>query len=325
MTNKRDTVAYGAGNALLGLIENDPTLFDWVVDDTPGYAGQEIAGLPIYPFEKALAMKGNVKLVVCAQTSTAAVAIARKLAASGFAEGADFIDCSEIQIERMSRRMNDVLGLGDHPNLRQSVALSVKSLPLRNLSGIAGTWLFCALVDALDNHSGQIAECGVYQGANAIAALECCPSLRGKHYCLFDSFEGLKNCGTHDPASRQNEFSDTSLSRLRSSLAIYPACSIHEGYFEQTLPSLADASWDLVYIDCDLSAPAKFCAEYFWPRMPRGALMLVHDYWYPTVTAPQGFPEPFRGMRLAVDEFLQGKTFSSVVFPETSHMLIRKD
>src|SRR5215216_1764360 len=91
--NGKLRIAYGAGNALLGLLAEAPEIFDWVVDDTPGYAGQTIGGLQIYPSARLFEMApGSMEIVICAQTSTAAATIAAKLRQCGFIEGTDFLD-----------------------------------------------------------------------------------------------------------------------------------------------------------------------------------------------------------------------------------------
>lgn len=325
--NQPYRIAYGAGNALLGLLAETPGLFDCVVDDTPGYAGQKIAGLQIYDSKFLSEISpAKMEIVICAQTSSASTAIAEKLRRLGFTEGRDFGDCSQIQIDRMTKRLERFMSRRQHQLPGTLVAKAVKETGLRNLSGIAGTWLFATLAEYAEFQqiSGAVAECGVYQGANAVAALHCSPALRKRRYCLFDSFEGLTSAGGLDPASRAGEFADVSIRDLERRVVNFKHCELHPGYFDKVLPKLPEDQWAIVYLDCDFALPAGFCASYFWERMPDRALMLVHDYWYPTVELPADFIKPFAGVKVVMDDFLADKKHAAIVFPESSHLLVQK-
>jgi macrocin-O-methyltransferase TylF-like protien len=322
-------VAYGAGMALAGLMADGSERFDWIVDDTPGYEGQKFAGVQIRSSNELAALPyGAAHIVACASTSKTSRAIARHLEALGFQKGVDFIDSSSLAIQHITRKLsavlvNDPIGA----TLLERIRPAVEAMNLRNLSGIAGTWLFTALVESLDADGipGSIAEAGVYQGANAIASLQCSPGLSKRPYFLLDSFEGLGKFSDLDPNSRKGEFADASVTTLREALAPYPNAFVCPGYFEETLPKLGVQDFALAYIDCDLAEPAKICMDYFWNRLVAGGFLLIHDYWFPEGQMPIGAPEPFRGIKTVADGFLADKHARFVVLPETTHLVIRKD
>ena len=324
-------IAYGAGGALAGLMAEGKEKFDWIVDDTPGYAGQKILGCEIRPSEDLLTLPADsAQIVVCAQTTTASRAISRRLEGMGFCKGVNFCDCSDYTVQQMNNKIERFVGNPFEENILDQVKLAIEEISLRNLSGIAGTWLFTGLLETLRREGipGSIAEAGVYQGANAIAALRCSPTLRERTYYLMDSFEGLRNISTLDPNSREGEFSDVNdanIKILREAIAPYPNANICKGYFEETLPGLSDQSFALAYIDCDLAEPARFCMDWFWDRLTDGGFLLIHDYWFPDFKMPAGTPEPFRGIKAVADQFLTDKLARFVVFPETTHLLIRKE
>jgi hypothetical protein len=303
-------------------------VFDWIVDDTPGYGGQMFAGRQIRSSrELSVLSDGSARIVVCAHTSTSSKAIARRLEEMGFRKGIDFSDGSLLAVQHMSRRLSVLLQRPFEETLWERVRLAVEGVNLRNLSGVAGSWLFVGLAETAnrDAISGAVAEAGVYQGANAIASLRSSPPLRERLYFLLDSFEGLGKSSSLDPNSRTGEFADVNLSALHEAIASYTNAFVCKGYFEETLPKLSDQRFALAYIDCDLAEPARYCMEWFWDRLTNGGFLLIHDYWFPDFQLPAGSPEPFRGIKTVADQFLAGKRARFVVLPETTHLVIRKE
>ena len=69
-----------------------------------------------------------------------------------------------------------------------------------------------------------------------------------------------------------------------------------------------DARFALVHLDCDLYAPTRAAMEFFYPRLTRGGLLVVHDY------ASGHWP----GVVRAVDEFLADKPEKPVLIPDKS-------
>lgn len=319
-------IAYGAGNALLGLRAIQHLPFAYVVDDTPGFSGQQIDGLTILPPSQLLSEDSTALFVViCANTSSAVAAISRRLVEMGFEPGQQFADCSYFQIPTMADRLQETFGLA--PNVDRVDQVRGLSLALRprNLSSIAGTWLFLELLDSCPGLRGAVAECGIYQGANALIASVLSATLRRRSYELFDSFQGLAALSAVDPASRRGEFADVSLAEIRVLFASFSNTRIIKGPFDETLPASATKDYSVVYIDCDLRDPTLYCCEHFWDLIAPGGFLLVHDYWVPSVPLPLGSPPAFEGVREAVDQFCAANHLQTVVFPETSHVVLRKD
>lgn len=317
-------VAYGAGNALKGLLSVQSPRFDYIVDDTPALAGSSLEGLRIHPSSQLLREdRDQLRIVICANTSSGVLAIMRRLSGMGFEPGRHFTDCSTFQVQSMSQRLADSWGLRTDPERIDRVRALSLGLRARNLSTIAGTWLFLELIDAMpDEPVGAVAECGVYQGANALVSCGISGRLQRHPYFLYDSFEGLAELSAGDPRSRTGEFADVDLSEVRTVFASLPNVHLVQGRFESTLHKQVAHPHSLVYVDCDLREPTRCCCEHFWDLLLPGGFLMTHDYWYPPDA--QAGPAHFLGVREAFDAFCAIKGVTPVVFPETSHAVVRK-
>jgi hypothetical protein len=319
-------IAFGAGNAFHGLRATIDLPFAAVIDDSPGYAGRSIDDVPVES-TASLAQKTREALcvIVCANTTDSIARMSQKLRSFGLVYGEHFVDCSLLHQISITERLRFELNITpQNEGFILAHALS-RSLLMPNLSTISGTWLFTELIESLSGSgTGYIAECGVYQGANALVALFSSPQLRSRRYELFDSFEGLTGLSKNDPKSREGDFADTDFDLLRETLALFPKVRVTKGYFESTLPQLDNHRYAVVYVDCDLEAPTGFCCEFFWEKLQPGGYLLVHDYWFPADELRLGGKSNFPGVKRAVDQFFDGRRYQSVIFPETSHAVFRK-
>jgi hypothetical protein len=325
-TQPEKWVAYGAGNALLGLRAVTSLPIAYVVDDTPGFAGGELDGLEIHASSRlGKENPDNLMILVCANTTMGILGISRRLLGLGFKPGIHFIDCSRLQAAPMARRLQEDLGIRadlDRMNAVRSLALALRP---RNLSTIAGSWLFLELLQSLPRSAvGAVAECGVYQGANALIASILSAPLAEREYDLYDSFEGLTEFSAADPSSRRSEFSDVNLNEVELLFANVNNVRIIKGRFDQTMPLQSPRPHSLVYVDCDLKEPTLYCCRHFWPQIVPGGYLMTHDYWFPAAKLPAGAKPPFSGVREAFDQFCDEEGLRPVVFPETSHAVLKK-
>jgi hypothetical protein len=327
----RRVIGYGGGLAALVTIETSGLACEMLVDRSSALQGQRLAGVPICPPEQLeqLVHDGNRDdffVIVFAYDNRAISAIFSHLSSLGLSHGKHYTDASTFHFHTMGRRLENQLELRPDAKLFESIrALSLYST-LPNKSSIAGAWLLQELLRRqAASVAGDIAECGVYTGGNAYLTIALAGDRLGRRsYHLLDSFEGLPEFSTHDPASRSGEFSDVSLASVRDLFSHFEAARVHVGWFSDTLPMLADREFALVYVDCDVYEPTVECCEFFYPRMPQGGMLLFHDYWHSRAGMPPGSREPFTGIAKAVDEFV-AKTGDLVVnFPETTHALLIK-
>jgi hypothetical protein len=316
-------IAYGAGMALLQIQAVMHLPLEYIIDDTPGLAGKEINGLRVFHSSYLTNDRGSDDLLVIifANTTRAILGIAQALNSIGFVWGKDYIDCSVLQYETMKSRMQDSLGISPSKELFERVRLLSLYSSLQNQSTIAGTWLFTELLDHVRS-TGSFAECGVYNGGNAFVSLMCSARAAERRYHLLDSFEGFPEFSQHDPQSRRPDFNDVNLSYVRDVFGNFENVQLHKGYFNETLPSLSDEEFAVVYVDCDLYEPTIELCEFFFPRLSEGGCLLFHDYWVPENDPPHF--QPFRGLNRAVGEFLGPDLDRLLVFPETTHAVLVK-
>ena len=146
---------------------------------------------------------------------------------------------------------------------------------------------------------GALAELGVYRGDFAAEINRLLPE---RPIYLFDTFTGFDSQDL-ERGQKAMDFSDTSVERVREALphpsravfvtGHFPDSTRNSGLFRLNAhPGLPD-TYALVSLDADLYKPTRAGLEYFWPRLGRGGMILIHDY-----TSTQ-----FSGVRQAVDEY----------------------
>ena len=147
--------------------------------------------------------------------------------------------------------------------------------------------------------SGSIAECGVYRGGFAGYINEY---FKDSALYLFDTFEGFtesdmlaestseaKQWLERDRAglSKGSEFITRLRCTNRSNVVI------RKGAVPDTLQGLEGEQFAFVNLDMDLYVPQLAALRFFAPRMVRGGVVLLHDYFWKWTP----------GVRQAVDEF----------------------
>ncbi len=320
----RRLIGYGAGLAMLGT-QNDWRLpLSYLVDDRPGLAGETLDGLEIRTTD-ALAAESpdEIFVIIYAFRPDSIRRVSNQLQHLGLQFGVHFIDCSVLNFVTMRPRLQQ-LGLpGSHENFSIARRQTLYSIP-RNISSIAGAWLWIELAESLREQQGSAIECGAYEGGSAFVSLMSSPSLRDRPYHLVDTFAGLPELSTADPAGRAGEFADINLTTIRDCFAEFPHVELHQGLFEAHLPTLVQSPVALAYCDCDLYEGGMTCCEEIWPALVSGGAFLFHDYWVPETPLPTAVPAPFTGIKRAVSEFFKGQDVPVYVFPETTHALVLK-
>ncbi len=170
------------------------------------------------------------------------------------------------------------------------------------------------LADRVASLPGVIIECGSSRLGSAILLARHLER-RGRLRPIFalDSFAGFRR----DELDREralglteasdDAFTSTSfeyvvakLRKLKLADTIFPV----EGFFEDTLPAVADREVALAFVDCDLGDSLRFCAETIWPRLASGGIMAFDDYTAWIVGEKRPSLEFFLGVKPAVDAFV---------------------
>jgi hypothetical protein len=131
------------------------------------------------------------------------------------------------------------------------------------------------LVRSTAKLEGEIAELGTYQGGSAHLICE----VKGNTPLhLFDTFEGLPNATDADSGSGfAKGMFVSSEQRVRDYLVSFPSVFLHRGYFPATAGPIEDKRFRLVHLDADLYEATKAGLDFFYPRMVRQGVILMHD------------------------------------------------
>ena len=156
---------------------------------------------------------------------------------------------------------------------------------------------------------GDFAELGVWRG-NSAAILADFATKSNRRLYLFDTFSGFDERDLVDTDQvHKKGFADTSIDYVRETVGHPGSTAYLQGFFPDTLTEeVRQATFALVHIDCDLYLPMKSALEFFYPRLSKGGMMLVHDY-------DSG---NWDGATLAVDEFCADNSVFITLWPDKS-------
>lgn len=170
-------------------------------------------------------------------------------------------------------------------------------------------------VERLQNKKvqGAFAELGVYRGESARLLHLMDPS---RKLFLLDTFEGfpvedlIPETGLPATYTTRN-FADTSISKVLKKIDGNHLIEVIPGYFPGSATALERVTFALVNIDADLYNPTKAGLEFFYPKLNRGGVILVHDY-----------NPKWPGVIRATDEFLSTIPEIPVLIPDRDGTLV---
>jgi predicted O-methyltransferase YrrM len=156
---------------------------------------------------------------------------------------------------------------------------------------------------------GDFVELGVYKG-NSAALLAACARQAKRAVYLFDTFEGFdrRDCDADEWRRWSRLFTKTDLERVQRLVGDDSVVYV-KGYFPDSLATIElPEQIAVAHIDCDLYEPMKAGLEYFYPRIARGGLIILHDY------SSGHWP----GVTRAIDEFFDSRHEKVVLIPDKS-------
>ena len=164
--------------------------------------------------------------------------------------------------------------------------------------------------------SGAFAELGVHKGetARAIHYMD-----KDRIFYLFDTFEGF----SEDDLAHENQtddrfsttmFADTSIDKVKMHINGNDNLRFKPGFFPDTTEGLEAEQFALVHIDADLYAPTIAALNFFYPRLNKGGIIIVHDY-----------NHNWHGIPKAINEFIGTIPESLIEIPDQtgSAMIIK--
>lgn len=131
---------------------------------------------------------------------------------------------------------------------------------------------------------GSVAEGGVFQGEFAKEINRYFPNAR---LYLFDTFEGFDERDLI--VETENNYSEKEIHHLHNTteqlvldkLPHPEMAIIKKGFFPETTIGMPEEEFSFVNLDFDLYNPILEGIRYFYPRLRKKAVMLIHDYYNP--------------------------------------------
>lgn len=140
-----------------------------------------------------------------------------------------------------------------------------------------------------NNLKGNVAECGVYKGEFAYYINKY---FADRKLYLFDTFEGFcekdleierelnDNAFLTGRFNSQEGFQSGGEYVVLERMKVKEKCVIKKGYFPETAEGLCDV-FCFVNLDMDLYQPTLEGLRFFYDKMCKGGIILIHDYFHP--------------------------------------------
>jgi O-methyltransferase len=150
---------------------------------------------------------------------------------------------------------------------------------------------------------GDFIECGVHTGilSGAVMTWIDFEKMPNKKYYLMDTFEGIPLDQISDAEfslgvaqmNRKYESGDKTYSNVMEKFKKWENCRVIRGRVPDTLNQVESLKFSYVSIDMNVTTAEIAAAEFLWPKMVPGAIMLLDDYGW----------ESHIQQKLAFDEF----------------------
>jgi hypothetical protein len=170
-----------------------------------------------------------------------------------------------------------------------------------------GYTIFMA-VKATEKIKGDLAEVGVYKGGSSKIICEA-KGLRTLH--LFDTFEGIPEVGSIDSKQFFAGQYVGIFNEVKEYLKNYENVYFYKGVFPTTADPIKDKNFSFVHLDVDTYLSTKECLNFFYERMSKGGIMIIHDY------------NGAEGVRRAVQEFFADKPEYIIEIANSQCMILK--
>lgn len=166
---------------------------------------------------------------------------------------------------------------------------------------------------------GCVAELGVFKGEFAKFINKY---FEDRKLFLFDTFEGFDERDLKSENKQTQklgiEFKNTSMQLVESKMPYAQNVIFKKGWFPQSAAGLEDEKFCFVNLDADLYEPILAGLEFFYPKMTKGGVILIHDYFY---DSDVGYP----GVKKAVSEFCLKNNISFMPIGDEISIAIQKN
>lgn len=172
---------------------------------------------------------------------------------------------------------------------------------------------------------GDFAEFGVNRGFMSSAIMHLLDwNGTGRRFYLLDTFAGIDERYINDDdraigVIERNQhdidigFYTFDVDAVRANFAQWPAARVIQGPVPDTLAQIDSHCFAFAHIDMNCAPPEVAAAEFLWPRLVRGGLILLDDYAF----------VGYRSQKLAMDEFARSKGTQVLSLPTGQGLLIK--
>jgi hypothetical protein len=179
--------------------------------------------------------------------------------------------------------------------------------------------------DVASRLPGDFVECGVNWGCLGTAIMQYLDwDKLGKMFYLLDTFTGLdpellseaeKQSGAveYNRNALKSGFYTSGVEAVKENFSPWKNWRIIQGRIPETLKEAQPDAVAYLHLDMNCSAPEVAAAEYFWPRMVKGGLILLDDY------GAIGFRLSKQGM----DQFARKKNVKVLSLPTGQGLIIK--
>ena len=309
-------IGYAAGGAFQNIVLQGllPENCAYVVDKN--FEGEAFEGVPVKRLEALEGEDRDAPFIIFSMSSSLYWELRSMLVDMGFrAENIHYY--GDLFFDGLADRARG-FGLDVKASHYEFVQTANALLGIDNHSSSMGSALLLAMQEDTKKLGGALVELGVFRGGNAFAVCLANMLLGDRRpYYLIDSFEGFPELSEHDPKAWAGAFKDTSFEDLKRTFGHFSHANVVQGYVPEILSSLPEQPYSVVYYDCDLHEPAAASMEFFWPRLTVGGYVFIHDY-LPKLNG-------FDGVRIAIDDFLKGRSdYERFEVPESTHLVLKK-
>ncbi|MBN2421048.1 class I SAM-dependent methyltransferase [Candidatus Woesearchaeota archaeon] len=155
---------------------------------------------------------------------------------------------------------------------------------------------------------GDVVELGCYAGLTSVVMQKTLDQHEAaKQLHLYDSFEGLpelsaKDGKISDKAGSMSASMKQVIGNFKRFRVKLP--KLHRGWFRDTLPNQLPEKICFAHLDGDLYSSIKESLTYVYPRLSKGAVVVIDDYCDNSVIDVK---DVFPGVKKACDEFFRDK------------------
>lgn len=142
---------------------------------------------------------------------------------------------------------------------------------------------------------GDFWECGVDRGGSA-KFIAMTIAGRGKALHLFDTFSGMPAARSDIDWHKEGDFSTVDIADAAAFVG-GDDTSFHKGLIPATFAGMESSRIAFAHVDLDIYQSTLDACAFIYPRLSRGAMMVLDDYGRPSC----------KGVRQAVDEFFGDK------------------